>query len=455
MKKDDTNSNYNLDDDPWFSENFYNQIDKVISDADSYSAEHASNEIHTKDEIEEYRIQDPNSLIDEELSEINRSLAKQICDEIDQSDCTKVEKKGIKWHKIQRVALATLIVIIGLVGFFGFTKTGNQTLMKMGLNISGNIWEIMTGNFEDDVQLVEDSDHIDEDDLNSDAEEIDTDTIVWPEHPGEGRHEDYAYNILLLGEEAIGSGTSRGRTDLIIIATLNTKEKSVKLTSLLRDTLVQIPGYKDNKLNSAYEKGGIDLLYETISLNYNIQLDGCVLVNFEDFENIIDKLGGIEITLTAGEAKYLRSTNYISDPNNRNVIAGTQVMNGNQALGYSRVRKVSTITGNNNDYGRTDRHRIILNAIFDKYKTTSKVELVPIMTSILSMITTDIDNATFEVLLNTFIDMNIGTSDLEQLRIPANGTFTDNVKVRGMDVVIPDLDTNIEILHNFIFGEEE
>ncbi len=61
-------------------------------------------------------------------------------------------------------------------------------------------------------------------------------------------------------------------------------------------------------------KGDVDLLYETIALNFNIRLDGCVLVNFESFEQIIDYLGGLELTLTASEARYLRNTNYVSNP---------------------------------------------------------------------------------------------------------------------------------------------
>ena len=107
----------------------------------------------------------------------------------------------------------------------------------------------------------------------------------------------------------------------------------------MRDTLVQIPGYRENKLNSAYEKGDVDLLYKTIALNFNIRLDGCILVNFENFEKIIDFMGGLEITLTSSEARYLRNTNYISNPKYRTVVEGTQLMNGNQVLGYSRIRK--------------------------------------------------------------------------------------------------------------------
>ena len=79
----------------------------------------------------------------------------------------------------------------------------------MGINIGGKIWDAWTQDFDNEPDLVEDVDYIDAEDLASDAEEIDPDTIVWPEHPGYGRQEEGVYNILLLGEEAIGSGTAR------------------------------------------------------------------------------------------------------------------------------------------------------------------------------------------------------------------------------------------------------
>ncbi|NLP15590.1 MAG: LCP family protein [Clostridiales bacterium] len=389
--------------------------------------------------------------IDEALVDINNSLAMQISEELESLDTVSVkDKKRARMMKIQIGVIIGLVSLLGIAFFLGFTKPGNRLLLKMGINIGGKIWDAWTQDFENEPDIIEDIDYLDEEDIASDAVEVDPDTIEWPEHPGFGRREEGVYNILLLGEEAIDAGTSRGRTDLIIIATLNKNNKSIKLTSLMRDTLVQIPGYRENKLNSAYEKGDVDLLYETISLNFNIHLDGSVLVNFENFEKIIDLMGGLELTLTASEAKYLRNTNYISEPKYRTVVEGTQLMNGNQVLGYSRIRKRAAITGNNNDYGRTDRHRIILNAIFEKYKSKSEMELASMMFKMLPMIKTDIDSKTFEKLLSTFIEM--GTTKIDQLRIPADGTFTDNVKVRGMDVLIPDLTKNISILHEFIFG---
>lgn len=482
MGKDKSKEDFDFDNDPEFSENFYKYIEKVLSDIPGDIQKANTDTENTKaDEINEDPVlspvqseEDPQNnefdpmeevaaagmllrngineeSIDDQLCDISSSLAMQISAEM---EAIGVGNNGRKkhWFLIQNGVVLALLCLIGFGFFFGFTKPGNKMLMGMGVNLSGKIWEVWTGNFADGEDAKEDLDYLDDDDLASNSEEIDPNTIKWPDHPGQGRKEEGVYNILLLGEEAIGSGSARGRTDVIIIATLNTNSKTIKLTSLLRDTLVQIPGYNDNKLNTAYEKGGLDLMYETISRNFDIHLDGAAMVNFENFEKIIDKLGGLEITLTSGEAKYLNSTNYISEKKNRTVVKGTQILNGNQVLGYARVRKRATITGNNNDYGRTDRHRIILNAIFDKYKTKSKVELAAVMLEMLPMVKTDIDDDCFELLLNAFIEM--GTMEMTQLRIPVNGTFTDNVKVRGMDVLIPDLDENRKILHEFIFDDK-
>jgi LCP family protein required for cell wall assembly len=498
MDKDDVNSTFDFDNDPEFNDNFYKNIEMAFGESNVETPSNAVKKSNTTDgeqavtqspseniEAVQESIDEPAATIElmqgielpgdavgfsdknmpfreisedaleDELIVINEALARQICEEMDRAsskDSKMTQKKQQRFMKISSGLALAMLCFVGFAFFFGFTDPGNRLLLKMGVNLTGTIWSTWTGNFEENVEAVEDVDHLDEEDMASDAEEIDPSTIVWPDHPGQGKHEEGVYNILLLGEEAIGSGDGRGRTDVIVIATMNTNTNKLMLTSLMRDTLVQIPGFKDNKLNTAYERGGLDLMYETIALNFDIQLDGCVMVNFENFEKIIDKLGGLELTLTEGEARYLNSTNYISKPQYRNVTEGKQLMNGNQVLGYARVRKRATITGNNNDYGRTDRHRIVLNAIFEKYKTKSKVELATMMLNVLPMITTDIDSKNFELLLNSFIEM--GTMEISQLRIPADGTFTDNVKVRGMDVLIPDLQENVVILHNFIFGEE-
>ena len=260
-------------------------------------------------------------VIEEELVDINMSLAEQISEELENVETEeKIKKEQINKKKkaiyIQGVVVAVLFVLVATAFFLGFTEPGNDLLKKMGVNVGEVIWTSRTSEFEKNPEQMEDIDELEEDDIlgGEDLEAVETDQILWPDVPGEGRQEDYAINVLLLGEEAIGSGTSRGRTDLIMIATMNTKTKELKLTSLMRDMLVRIPGYQENKLNSAYQRGGVPLLYETIALNFDIKLDGCMLVNFDNFERIIDRLGGLEITLTGAESRYLNRTNYISKP---------------------------------------------------------------------------------------------------------------------------------------------
>ena len=477
MGKDD-----NFDLNPEFDENFHKVIDKVLSDTEINAKEivklnsdvesdgaAALEEVQENSENEEKENPGQEEItegdnqgteeaeeIEDVLTDINSSLALQISEELGNTQSTKDsgKKKKSKARKVLQGILIGVVSLAVVVSFLGFTKPGNELLIKMGVNLSGKIWATFTDGFEEDPVLADDIDKLEEEDLQSNDPEINPAEIIWPEHKEEGipegRQEEGVYNILLLGEEAIDSGTARGRTDVIIIATLNTNEKSIKLTSLMRDTLVQIPGYLDNKLNTAYEKGGINLLYQTIALNFDIKIDGCAMVSFENFEKIVDQLGGLEITLTASEAKYLNHTNYISKPQYRTVVEGTQLMNGNQVLGYTRIRKRAAVTGKNNDYGRTDRHRIVLDAIFEKYKTKSKIDLLTTMFGLLPMIDTDIKDTNFEFLLNAFIET--GATKIEQLRIPADGTFTDTVKVRGLDALIPDMEENVAILHEFIFG---
>ena len=260
------------------------------------------------------------------------------------------------------------------------------------------------------------------------------------------KNEEHVVNILLVGVEEIGGASN---TDSMIIATMNTKDKSLKLTSLMRDLYVDIPGYSKNRLNSAFSKGGIDLLYETIELNFDVKLDGYVRVGFEDFESIIDRLGGVNISLTEAEAHYLNTTNYISKPQYRKVVAGPQTLNGNQALGYCRIRYISTKDHQSNDYGRTSRQRVVLNALFDKYKSKSLPELSLLLFDILPLISTDITKEEFDTYLRAAV--NMGLTEIEDLRIPADNTFEEGY-ARKMAVLIPDLDANIKVLHEFIFG---
>lgn len=336
-------------------------------------------------------------------------------------------KKYKRW-KLFFIILAVLIVIVvGIV--FAYSS---YLLNKVNYEKDDSMQDEY---FEEDENL---------DGLNS----IDPEDVTWGNNVML-RHEDDVINLLLVGEEAIYDGNSRGRTDCIMIATINVAQKSVKLTSIMRDLYLQIPGYSDNKINAAFKMGGMELLKQAISQNFDIKLDGYIKVDFDSFEKIIDSLGGVEITLSQEEASYLNRTNYISNPDYRNVVAGKQVLNGNQALGYSRVRYVSN-GEESNDFGRTLRQRTVLTAIFEKYKTKSTVELFALMPDVLSLLTTDLSKST--MLEYLYLAATIKPDKLETLRIPVEGAY-EMARVRNMSVLLPlTLEDNKTALHDFVFG---
>ena len=269
-------------------------------------------------------------------------------------------------------------------------------------------------------------------------------------------------NVLLVGADKNNDEQNQNverRSDSMMIATLDVKHSKLKVTSLMRDMYVEIPGYGGNKLNAAYSYGGIKLLYKTLAQNFGIKMDGYVEVNFDAFVNVIDQLGGIEVNLTKSEASNLRTTNYIKRKKYRNVKVGKQTFNGYQALGYCRIRHgkrlpngrypgVYTASGKGDDYGRTERQRLTIQAILKKVKQQSAQELISLAEVLMPNVKTDIPKEKIYSYLMTVFQM--GTTKLNQYSIPVEGTFTSQ-SIRGQQCLVPDLTTNRMALKKFIF----
>ncbi len=271
-------------------------------------------------------------------------------------------------------------------------------------------------------------------------------------------------NILLVGadkneDEQDSKGAER-RSDSMMIATMDIKHNKLKVTSLMRDMYVDIPGYGSNKLNAAYSYGGIKLLYKTIAQNFGISMDGYMEVNFDAFINVIDEIGGVPLTLTKSEAKHLNHTNYIKRKKYRNLKVGKQKLNGYQALGYCRIRHgkrqadgsypgVYTASGKGDDYGRTERQRLTIEAILKKVKSMSISDLMSLAEVVLPNVTTDIKKKMIYTYMTTLIGM--GTTELNQYVVPAEGTFSNGQGAGGASVLKIDLEANKEGLKKFIF----
>lgn len=223
-------------------------------------------------------------------------------------------------------------------------------------------------------------------------------------------------NILLIGQDR-REGEGRQRSDAMILVTFNKDTNDITLTSFMRDSYVQIPGYKPNKLNAAYQYGGFDLLNETLYVNFGVEVDGNAEVDFSGFEDLIDLLGGVDIKLTEAEVELL---NYEW----KDLKVGVNHLNGEQALDYSRIRYIDS------DYRRAERQRKVLLSLVDAYKNKPITEMVALLDDILPLVKTNMSKSEIVSFVWDLFPM-LSSAQFDTLRIPADGTFDQgNVKVR-------------------------
>lgn len=253
--------------------------------------------------------------------------------------------------------------------------------------------------------------------------------------------DDQIINILLVGADKRETWSEAGRSDATMIATIDKKHRRLKLVSLMRDMYVEIPNHGSDKFNAAYSYGGVELLYKTIATNFDLKLDGYVLVDFGAFKKVIKSLGGVKIELTEAEANYLIKA--YKHGTETKVKPGMNNLNGRQALAYARIRQDAEA-----DFGRTARQRKVLQSLFTKIKTKDGNQLMNLMKEIMPYITTDLGNDQIIAYAKNIVGM--GTTEIDQKRIPINQSFTPQ-RIRGMEVLVPDLEKNKKELWSFIF----
>lgn len=254
---------------------------------------------------------------------------------------------------------------------------------------------------------------------------------------------DKIVNLLLVGADKRESWSEKGRSDSVMIATLDMKHKELKLTSLMRDMYVTIPGYENAKFNAAYSYGGISLLYQTIAENFGIKMDGYVIVDFAAFKDVINTIGGVEIELSEEECAYLLETYAEKKSSISKLKPGKNQMNGTQALAYTRIRQVGQ-----GDFGRTQRQRNVLEAVFHEAKAMSFSELNNLAKEVFPCVKSDLTNDELLSYLMSVIMM--GTTEIKQMRIPIDNGYTQD-RINNQAVLIVDWELNRGELQKFIF----
>ena len=258
-------------------------------------------------------------------------------------------------------------------------------------------------------------------------------------------------NVLLIGTDG-RTAEDHGRSDSMVLLSINYKSSTITMTSFMRDMYVSIPEYYNDKLNASYSHGGASLLLDTIENNFNIGIDDCIIVDFSSFIKIVDAIGGVNITVSDSEATEINNiliseVNYIAgDERNSDLLTsgGEYLLNGKQALSYSRIRYVG-----NADFERTQRQRTVIDAIIKRVKTPNLFRVFNFANTTASQITTNI-NALEMYGLSLQVPCLL-TFDLVQQRIPADDTwYYDDID--GQSVIVVDFEQNTKYLSDTIYN---
>lgn len=234
-------------------------------------------------------------------------------------------------------------------------------------------------------------------------------------------------NILLLGTDGREKELAY-RSDCMMIATIDSNNKNIKLTSLARDTYVDIPGKGKGKLNAAYFWGKEKLLFQTIEENFEIKLDKFIQVDFDNLMNIVFILGGVEVDIKEHEidsinemipGSYGQCT--YSNKGDMKLLSspGKQIINGYQAIAYTRIRKVDSAIY------RDERQREVMLSVINTMKEKDFSEYPHLLNTLLPYVST---NLTPQDIINlAFTAYNFKPLTIKQGQFP----IIDNVHVKG------------------------
>ena len=256
-------------------------------------------------------------------------------------------------------------------------------------------------------------------------------------------------NILLLGVDS-RTGSISGRTDTMILLSVDIEGNVIKMTSFLRDTYVSIPGYKNNRLNAAYVYGGFDLLAATFEENFGIRPDAYVAVNLSGLTRVIDELGGVYVDVNSKKIDRINAVIYwynkqVLNLNNLRdgylTKGGRQKLTGKQAEAWARYRYSES------DMQRAERQRQLISIIFEEICKMSLSELVSFAMDNIDLVKTNLGISDIISLAPAVLAMR--DAEIRELQIPVSGGYKSQT-VSGMSVLVPNRQKNANALAEFL-----
>ena len=261
--------------------------------------------------------------------------------------------------------------------------------------------------------------------------------------------DDQITNIAFFGVDRRNSDEP-GRSDSIIVMSIDAKHQKIKMSSVMRDTYVKVEGHGETKITHAYAYGGPQLAIKTLNQNFNLDIKDFVTVDFFNLEKIIDAVGGVTIDVQKNEINllnsYMNETAGIEKKSITKVTkTGPQTLNGMQAVAYSRIRYTA-----GGDFERTERQRTVLTAMLNKIKSAGTTQFPSLVSKLLQYTETSMTSVDILKMGTKVITSNM--MNLDQERFPIDG-YCNAKTIDGVWYLVPNLPATVDQMHKYIFDD--
>ncbi len=350
-----------------------------------------------------------------------------------------------RYKNTKIIALLLVIALLMTVGGF---------LIHLVVSTSGGDWDDdgIDFNNNDDEYIVDDNHNWQVmGDVN--AGSLNDFLYSWANNGGEKMYSKNVINVLLCGVDSETGDASSGRSDIMMLVSINKKEKKITMASFLRDswTYMRVPREDGSsydyyfKMNAAYNKGGPATLMQTIENNFKVEIDEFIAVDFNSFPKLIDALGGVEVDVQEYEAKYIRRTSKQKD-----FPIGKATLNGTQALIYSRIRKCDA----DSDISRTRRQRSVIRGLINSAKTATKGQLLNAFKQVSGYLRTGYSQSEVFGLVAQAVTYNWMNFEMVELVLP-NEDFVDRAStyIDGQSTWVVDYALCAQKLQMALYGE--
>ncbi|HHZ06714.1 MAG TPA: hypothetical protein GX401_08040 [Clostridiales bacterium] len=348
------------------------------------------------------------------------------------------KKMNFPWKGTVAVVLSVLLCFSGIGMIIFYTTVNSINFKDIGNN--GNV--------------------VSSQNVSTGSSDITTDTYT-----GELLNDHKVLNVMLFGEDSVKDGETQGRSDTMLLLSIDNRQKKLKLTSYMRDMLVTIPGnnaagspYGLDKLNASYTYGGPELAIKTVETNFGVKIDRYAVVDFESFKSIIDCLGGLDIELTQDEIDYINWQTYLNGQSDLRYeitdAPGVVHLNGRQALWYARDRGYQDpehpeVVISGDDFDRTTRQRNMIKTLMTKFKSANLAQIVKIVGEIGPMITTNLKKDEITTLVAN--SLTYLSYDEDEFSLPLEDGFEYGWYKEQSVLMVNDWDRTRYELAQFIF----